>query len=603
MNTRFFLNFLTAPKRNAGFAMPMVIMAGLVITVAAAAIAMKGMNDQNQVTAKAQSQQSEAVAEAGVTQIQNFLLGSKFMALYPKDKWETAITVNGDGTVAINDADLQKYVTKVATKLASGGGAGGSDACSSGTTPTSAEITVKENQIKSALKDLRTAAVTGKDLVPGDSSKGRFRLTSFSYQGYDATLGQSYYPPNGTSWSAQMTVEGEVPGKDAKTTITTTFPISVTPESSETPLDISSISPGLWVKEGGVNDLSKPETSYDDSAGTINGDIAISDCGGNISNTYMSQLNTAQQSRGYQAYRTDAPMPSIPSIPTTPYTLSGSASLPRAGEVPAADGYYYYTSASNLGDITLDHSGGKKYRIYLYGDIPKTTSVNSNCKTTTGCVPTDLQIFGMKSSGGEICMNGNSDRAVDAFVLAPNYALGKTGNGNFYGTFIVKSFGKIGSCGSNNGKLAIVSTQPSNTVPNEFKNTTSSAYPIPVIGASTTWQSLGTSSIGSVPGISPLAQGGRLVSQAPIVSGGSSSVASSVASSVSSQVSSSVSSTTSSTSSQVSSSISSTASSTSSTVSSAQSSVSSIPILSSITDRLACIAAGGKWNNGQKTCR
>ncbi|WLT37993.1 hypothetical protein NON20_20690 [Synechocystis sp. B12] len=513
--------------------MPMVIMAGLVITVAAAAIAMKGMNDQNQVTSKAMKQQSEAVAEAGVTQVQNFLLGSKFMALYPKDKWETAITVNGDGTVAINDTDLQKYVTKVATNLASGGGAGGSDACSTGTTPTSAEITVKENQIKSALKDLRTAAVTGKDLVPGDSGKGRFRLTSFSYQGYDATLGQSYYPPNGTSWSAQMTVEGEVPGKDAKTTITTTFPISVTPESSETPFDVSSISPGLWVKEGGVNDASKPETSYNDSAGTIDGDIAISDCGGNISNTYMSQLNAAQQSKGYQAYRTDAPMPSIPSVPTgvTPYTLSGSASLPRVGEVPAADGYYYYTSASNLGDITLDHSGGKKYRIYLYGDIPKTTSVNSNCKTTTGCVPTNLQIFGMKSSGGEICMNGNSDRAVDAFVLAPNYALGKTGNGNFYGTFIVKSFGKIGSCGSNNGKLAIVSTQPSNTVPNEFTSTTSSAYPIPVIGASTAWQSLGTSSIGSVPGISPIAQGGRLVSQAPLVSSASSSSTSSVASS------------------------------------------------------------------------
>jgi hypothetical protein len=321
----------------------------------------------------------------------------------------------------------------------------------------------------------------------------------------------------------------------------------------------------------------------------------------------MSQLNTAQQSRGYQAYRTDVPMPAIPSVPTgvTPYTLSGSASLPRSGEVPAADGYYYYSSPSNLGDITLDHGsdGSRKFRIYLYGDIPKTTSVNSNCKTKAGCIPTNLQIFGMKSSGGEICMNGNSDRAVDAFVLAPNYALGKTGNGNFYGTFIVKSFGKIGSCGSNNGKLAIVSTQPSNTVPNEFKNTTSSAYPIPVIGASTTWQSLGTSSIGSVSSISPLAQGGLPVSQAPIVSGGSSSVASSVASSVSSQVSSSVSSTTSSTSSQVSSSISSTASSTSSTVSSAQSSVSSIPILSSITDRLACIAAGGKWNNGQKTCR
>jgi hypothetical protein len=592
MNTRFFLNFLTAPKRNAGFAMPMVIMAGLVITVAAAAIAMKGMNDQNQVTAKAMKQQSEAVAEAGVVQIQNFLLGSKFMAFYPSSKWGTAITVNADGTVTINDTDVQKYVTRVATALASGGGG----ACAPGTPPTSAEITAKEAVVKSVLKNLVTAnSLTGKDLVSGDPSKGKFRLTKFDYQGYVSDLSnpandKTYYPPAGTSWLAQMTVEGQIPGQDTKTTITTTIPVSVTPELD--PLTFTGITPGLWVKEGGVNDASKPETSYDDSAGTINGDIAISDCGGNISNTYMSQLHAAQQSRGYQAYRTDAPMPSIPSIPTTPYTLSGSASLPRAGEVPAADGYYYYSSPSNLGDITLDHGsdGSRKFRIYLYGDIPKTTSVNSNCKTKAGCIPTNLQIFGMKSSGGEICMNGNSDRAVDAFVLAPNYALGKTGNGNFYGTFIVKSFGKIGSCGSNNGKLAIVSTQPSNTVPNEFIG--SSAYPTPEIGAITTWQSLETESVGTVPALSlpPGDLGGRIVSQAPLVSSASSasSVASSVASSISSQVSSAVSSTTSSVSSQV-----------SSAVSSTTSSVSSIPILSSITNRLACIAAGGKWNSGQ----
>jgi hypothetical protein len=524
MNTRFFLNFLTAPKRNAGFAMPMVIMAGLVITVAAAAIAMKGMNDQNQVTSKAMKQQSEAIAEAGVTQVQNFLLGSKFMALYPKDKWETAITVNGDGSVTINDTDLQQYVTKVATSLASGGGAGGSNACSSGTPPTSTEITAKEAVVKSTLKNLVSAtSLTGKDLVAGDPSKGKFRLTSFSYQGYDESAGQSYYPPSGDSWLAQMTVEGEVPGKDAKTTITTTIPVFVNPETEETPFDVSSISPGLWVKEGGVNDASKSETSYNGSAGAIDGDIAISDCGDSISDDYIDDLNEAQEDRGYKAYRTDAPMPQIPSIPAgvTPYTLNGSASLPRSGESPAADGYYYYSSPGNLGDITLNHSGGKKYRIYLYGDIPKTTSVNSNCKDTAGCVPTDLQIFGMKSSGGEICMNGNSDRAVDAFVLAPNYALGKTGNGNFFGTFIVKSFGKIGSCGSNNGKLAIVSTQPSDTVPDEFTVSSASAYPVPDLGAVTAWQSLETGNFGSVPSISPLAKGGRLVSQAPVSTGGS----------------------------------------------------------------------------------
>lgn len=55
MKPRFVLNFLTAGRKkdSAGFALPLVIMGGLVITVAAAAIVMKGMNDQNQVTAQA----------------------------------------------------------------------------------------------------------------------------------------------------------------------------------------------------------------------------------------------------------------------------------------------------------------------------------------------------------------------------------------------------------------------------------------------------------------------------------------------------------------------------------------------------------------------
>ncbi|MBE9175785.1 hypothetical protein IQ225_11600, partial [Synechocystis salina LEGE 06155] len=101
MNTRFFLNFLTAPKRNSGFAMPMVIMGGLVITVAAAAIAMKGMNDQNQVTSKAQSQQSEALAEAGASQYIDFLSKHPYLLTEADDStWKDAYIAAGYGSIS-----------------------------------------------------------------------------------------------------------------------------------------------------------------------------------------------------------------------------------------------------------------------------------------------------------------------------------------------------------------------------------------------------------------------------------------------------------------------------------------------------------------------
>ncbi|MBJ7901284.1 MAG: hypothetical protein GC158_15485 [Cyanobacteria bacterium RI_101] len=494
---RFYLLNYASTRRQRGFALPMVMMVGLVIAVVGATMVIQGMEDNNKVVSQKAKAEANAAAEAGVARVQNLLNTTKFLALYPVDQWATVMAPSGSNSVTISDSTLQSYVTQLATSQAQQ--ASGSDICTF-STPTSTQIANKETAIKQELRQLYnlasslSTATAFEPLDSNNSAKGSFKLIRYDYSGTAGVL------PGSSGAAARLIVRGRAPGNKGSSTISLEMPITGAPATLSSPFPaVSGNAPGLWVKEGGVNDLSKPESSYNDSAGTFDANILISDCTGTISNSYITALNTAQQARAagpFTAARATNPMPSIPPIPAgvTAYTLSGSASLPRTVggvvETPAADGYYYYQTTGDLGDLTIDHTGNKKYRIYLNGDIPKTTEVNSKCKDTAGCEPTNLQIFGMNSTG-EICMNGNSDRQVDAYVLAPNYALGKTGNGNFYGTFIVKSFGKIGSCGSNNGKLALVQSQAWSTVPSELRPpTTSTPFTLPKLGSGSSWGSL-----------------------------------------------------------------------------------------------------------------
>jgi hypothetical protein len=80
----------------------------------------------------------------------------------------------------------------------------------------------------------------------------------------------------------------------------------------------------------------------------------------------------------------------------------------------------------------------------------------------TSCRPTDFQIFAdnsQKVSNPQICIRNNPKTAaalpLEAFIFAPYYAIGKTGQSKFVGAIWGKSWGKISNCGSVNTDVAV----------------------------------------------------------------------------------------------------------------------------------------------------
>jgi hypothetical protein len=477
MNTRFkffLINYLSQRRvaRDSGFALPMAIMVGASIIIVGLAVVIQAQSNQSKVVSQKAKASSMAAAETGLTRVQNMFAGARFAAMYDSAEWATAIASNGTPITSaggVNNPLGDALNTQLVTVANSN-----SSACGTSDSAT------KTTAMKAQLAGLKT--ISGSTFQPIDS-KNSYKLVSYQYGGTSGAL-----PGTGVTAIGRVVIEGKSTegGGESVSRIMVDIPIS---GAATAALPGGTLAPGLWIKNQGVNDASKPESTLNMSAGALNANVVLNDCTNAINDSYVTALNATQVARGYSASRSSVGMPATPAIPTgvTPYALtSASASLPRSGETAAADGYYYYQRTGDLNNITIDHTGGKKYRIYFTGNIPKTSSINSNCDSTSGCQPTDLQLFGTGASG-EICMNGNSDRQVAAFVLAPNYDLGKTGNGNFLGSYIVKTWGKIGNCGSNNGKLAVIQTQAWGNVPSELRP---GSVPLPTIAAFSGWQQM-----------------------------------------------------------------------------------------------------------------
>jgi Tfp pilus assembly protein PilX len=169
---------------------------------------------------------------------------------------------------------------------------------------------------------------------------------------------------------------------------------------------------------------------------------------------------------------------------TTAYSLggiTGGTSLPRTGDVAAADGKYYYTGTQinfnnatfavaklNVGDPSpkvvltltstttsinigggsgaLNVQTGATLEIYAPGDIKVAGQGIMNGGTTAGTSnqPINLQIWGTKTSGTqsiEIAGNG----ALSAVVYAPQGSLKINGNGDVMGSFVANDIRLVGN--------------------------------------------------------------------------------------------------------------------------------------------------------------
>ena len=71
MNTKFKLSWLRylSTRANRGFALPIVMMCGLVIAVVGATVVMMGMEDNNKVVSQKASASSMAATETGLARV------------------------------------------------------------------------------------------------------------------------------------------------------------------------------------------------------------------------------------------------------------------------------------------------------------------------------------------------------------------------------------------------------------------------------------------------------------------------------------------------------------------------------------------------------
>jgi hypothetical protein len=357
MNTRFkflLINYLSRYKlaRNSGFALPMAIMVGACIVIVGMAVVIQAQSNQSKVVSQVAKAQSMNAAETGLERMKAIFAdpNTRMMALYSRGEWSSML--NSDGTAS--DSAL-------ATTLNAVSGAGSSGAvCSTGSPSPSPSPALSSSTLTNLAK-LKSLASAGSSTYEPIDSKNSYRLVSYEYAGSGIP---NRLPGVGGVALGRMVIEGKsTAGGESTSRVMVDIPISGEATiAGGSSIPSGTVAPGLWLAERGVNDASKSESSLNMSSGSFDANVVLSDCTGTISDSYVSDLNTAQVARGYKAERATMGMPSIPPIPSgvTPYTLS-SGSLPRSGETPHSDGYYYYQTTGNLGDLTVDHTGGKKY--------------------------------------------------------------------------------------------------------------------------------------------------------------------------------------------------------------------------------------------------
>jgi hypothetical protein len=182
--------------------------------------------------------------------------------------------------------------------------------------------------------------------------------------------------------------------------------------------------------------------------------------------TYTNTIS--QYPSGYPPYNVLPPTTTVTLTGPTAgsgFTLGASATV-----IPSNLTYLIPNGKSVYGNITYGTSGvpGKLSvsisgipSISTYTFTPDVAATSGSISVPTGATftpttsfkSTDFKIYGNGPVGSSICINGNRD--LYAFILAPNYAIGKTGNGVFYGAIWGDSWGMDGQCSASNSQLAI----------------------------------------------------------------------------------------------------------------------------------------------------
>jgi hypothetical protein len=494
MKNRLYLALIA--NREKGFALPLAVLIGLILMGTGMTMIMRAQGDQSKVVAQKARADGLTSSESGVTRVQDLLNSVRVMATVDShctsgDCWQTAQVPSDNPST-----DLQKDLKELDIATACGNPDSNDEIANKILAPQGRR---EENP---GLRDLAT--------------REWFKLNDNRYYrvvGYDYTEAPS--PTSSTStpimgWGV-LTLEGlslkgnlsNIDGDNAasRNRVVVTIPIhpSLPPAFNRT------TAPALWVSEGATEDgsqtsritASNPE--YQNGA-DFQGDVVMSDtttttgfveatgtlrpnleC--HINENNIQQVASNNPNPPYQAQFIDVPFPSLPPIPTTlppgqqNLELTSSQTFPRRDpdteeiiDTPSTrtingqsvQVYEYIVNNIDLnGNDEITITPGQKVVFYVRGNITGNGNggIRHDCNGATGCKPGNLQIYAyndptvLGSAEPQICLRGREE--IEAFIFAPAYSLGKTGNGAFVGAVWGKNWGKIQNCGSNNGAVAV----------------------------------------------------------------------------------------------------------------------------------------------------
>jgi len=519
MSIRFKLELLgklgRSPSR--GFVLPAAILLGLVVLIAGATILIRAQGDQTNVVSQKAKAASMASAETGISRLQNLMNTNRFIVTRPSSVW-SAMTVSGGVVTNVNDPELANSLTTLAKAqacdssdvtnketllkqnlaqfytLASNGtanvfsnidpndpskgqfrlvdyaysgntgilridgktGSGGSQ----GTTRLAVDIPVTV-----------TNPGAGAGVVPGLWLKKGGVNDGTTYETSSTTLGSNgakfeanVYFTNCNSAlsdsyvSAVQTNRVQSPGTVATKTdeLFPSLPFQPTPAIATNVQSIGDVTlNGTSVTDAPVTE--RPEAYYY----VINNDKGRSVTVSPPSSKPIYVLNRVGDNQG---------------------DIQDTTTLPKAGDIQSSDGKYRYqvrnialkgnknlTISTSADPDTTNGGANTGVVIYLNGDLDlrgsakadgtyestNTDDIAVSCSGGEAACSDKLHIYGYKDNG-IACLRGNA--TTYGYILAPDYDLGKTGNGLFIGSLFGRSWGKIQNCGSNNGAVAVKQT-------------------------------------------------------------------------------------------------------------------------------------------------
>jgi hypothetical protein len=482
MNNRLYLHLMA--NKEKGFALPLAVLIGLILMVTGMTMMMRAQGDQSKVIAQKAQADALRSSEAGVTRVRDLLNSVRVMAKVdsnsnctPKGCWQTAQVVPTPST------DLQKDLKKLYT------------AASCSNTNAAATLSAKIDELR---------GLSGGQWF--DLGNNRYyRVVNYVY--LDDT--KKTPPPDGLGWGV-LTLEGlslspqgdpnNIDGDNAasRNRVVVTIPIFPSLPLAFTRTTV----PALWIREGATEDLSQTSQitvsnpNYSGGA-KFQGDVVMSDtteATGFVEGTgtlrpnlecYINQNNIQQPtpapSPRYKAQFVGVPeerldFPNLPEPPNgitnlgelTSPLLPAQETFPRLGDTPttrtingqSVQVYEYIVDNINLsGNDRITITPGQRVVFYVGGDINGVIEHDcSSVSPPTVCKPGNLQIYAnneLAFTAPQICLRVGQNQRLEAFIFAPDYSLGKTGNGDFVGAAWGKKWGKISTCAPNSGAVAV----------------------------------------------------------------------------------------------------------------------------------------------------